>query len=102
MNKYLHTEKINPTYKYGFRAECVLDIIEFQIHLRTNKLHKFNGWNLNYTMVKHYADVDCELEIDLEIDKVREIMSLQLDSHVMIESIDYYDNYTGERYFNLP
>lgn len=102
MNNYLHTKKINPTYKYGFRAECVSDIIEFQINLRTNKLHKFNGWNFNYTMDINFPDIDCELEIDLEIDKVRKIMGLQLDSHVMIESIDYYDNYTGERYFNLP
>lgn len=92
MNKYLHFKKINQTYKYSFRAECIFDVIEFQNNLRTNKLYKFNGWNFLYTMVKDFPDVDCELEIDLEIDKVREIMGLQTDSHVMIESINYYDN----------
>jgi len=46
-NKYLHVEK-NPTYKYGFRAECESDIIELQNNLIANKLYKYNGWNLNY------------------------------------------------------
>ena len=96
-NKYLHVEKITPTYKYGFRAECVYDIIEFQKNLVFDELYKYNGWNLIYSRHSIFPDVDCELEIDLKIDQVREIMRLQTDSHVMIQSISDYENYTGER-----
>lgn len=96
-NKYLHVEKITPNYKYGFRAECVHDIIEFQNNLISNNLYKYNGWNLNYSRHNIFPDVDCELEIDLEIEKVREIMRLQLYSHIMTQSITDYENYSGER-----
>lgn len=101
-NKYLHVEKITPIYKYGFRAECVYDIIEFQNNLMSNELYKYNGWNLNYSRHNIFPDVDCDLEIDLEIDKVREIMRLQIDSHVMTQSITNYENYTGERDYSIP
>ena len=101
-NKYLHIDKVTPTYKYGFRAEFLYDIIEFQNNLMSNKLYKYNGWNLNYSRHNIFPDVDCELEIDLEIDKVREIMRLQIDSHVMTQSINDYDNYTGDRDFSIP
>ena len=101
-NKYLHIDKINPSYKYGFRAEFVYDIIEFQNNLMSNKLYKYNGWNLNYSRDSNFPDVDCELEIDLEIDKVREIMRLQTDSHVMTQSIKDYENYTGDRDISIP
>ncbi len=96
-NKYLHINMITPIFKYGFRAECVDDIIEFQNNLMSNKLYKYNGWNFNYSRHNIFPDVDCELEIDLEIDKVREIMRLQIDSHVMLQSITHYENYTGNR-----
>ncbi len=99
--KHLHIKKITPTYKYGFRAECAYDVIEFQKNLRSNKLYKYNGWNFIYSGHKLFPDVDCELEIDLEIDKVREIMRLQSDSHVMVQSITDYENYTGERDYKI-
>jgi hypothetical protein len=101
-NKYLHIDKVTPTYKYGFRAEFLYDIIEFQNNLMSNKLYKYNGWNLNYSRHNIFPDVDCELEIDLEIYQVREIMRLQTDSHVMTQSINDYENYTGDRDFSIP
>lgn len=100
-NKYLHVEKITPTYKYGFRAEFLFDIIEFQNNLMLGELYKCYGWNLNYSRHNIFPDVDCELEIDLEIEKVREIMRLQIDSHVMTQSITDYENYTGERDYTI-
>jgi hypothetical protein len=101
-NKYLHIDKVTPTYKYGFRAEFLYDIIEFQNNLMSNKLYKYNGWNLNYSRHNIFPDVDCELEIDLEIYQVRDIMRLQSDSHVMTQSIKDYENYTGDRDFSIP
>ena len=101
-NKYLHVEKITPIYKYGFRAECVYDIIEFQKNLVFDELYKYNGWNLIYSRHNIFPDVDCELEIDLEIEKVRELMRKQTDSHVMTQSITNYENYTGERDYSIP
>ena len=50
-NKYLHVEKITPIYKYGFRAECVHDIIEFQNNLISNKLNALIYFNS--TIVKN-------------------------------------------------
>jgi hypothetical protein len=67
----------------------------------SNELYNYNVWNLNYSRHKIFPDVDCELEIDLEIGQVRKIMSLQKDSHVMIQSISDYENYTGERDFSI-
>jgi hypothetical protein len=101
-NKYLHIDKVTPSYKYGFRAEFLYDIIEFQNNLMSNKLYKYNGWNLNYSRHNIFPDVDCELEIDLEIYQVRDIMRLQSDSHVMTQSIKDYENYTGDRDFSIP
>jgi len=96
------TEKLILTNKFKFRAECLNDIIEFQNNLMDNKMIiRPMRWNLKYINHFLFPDVECDLEINLGIDEVREIMKLQLDSHVMIQTINDLENYTSERDFTI-
>ena len=95
-------EKLILTNKFKFRAECLNDIIEFQNNLMDSKMIiRPMRWNLNYINHFLFPDVECDLEINLGIDEVREIMKLQLDSHVMIQTINDLENYTSERDFTI-
>jgi hypothetical protein len=91
--------ELKEKYHYGFRAECIYDVKMFEKNLKENKLNLIYEYKLNSQEDEIFNDVECELEINLEINQIREIMILQTDSHVMIETIDVYDNYTGERYY---
>ena len=95
-------EKLISTNKFKFRAECLNDIIEFQNNLMYSEMIiRPMRWNLNYINHYFFPDVECDLEINLVIDKVREIMRLQVDSHMMIQTINDFENYTGERDFTI-
>ncbi len=91
--------ELKEKYHYRFRAECIYDVKIFEKNLKENKLNLIYEYKLNFQEDEIFTDVECELEINLEINQIREIMTIQTDSHVMIETIDVYDNYTGERYY---
>ena len=95
-------EKLITKNKLKFRAECISDILLFQKSLLENELYQNKRWNLSYTMMIFFPDITCELETDLEIDEVRNVMRLQIDSHVMIQSLTNYSDYTGERDYDIP
>ena len=85
-----NTEKLMSKNIYAFRTERVNEIIEFQKNIYECKLFDSNEWNLNCTKNKFSSDLECILEIDLEIGEVEDIMKLQLDSRTMIKTIVDY------------
>ncbi len=65
-----------------------------------NDMFWIQNWKLSYFPInKTLPDLICDLEINLTIDDVRLIFKLQEDSHIMIETINDENSYTGERYF---
>ena len=88
------TEKLMSKNIYAFRTERVNEIIEFQKNIYECKLFDSNEWNLNCTKNKFSSDVECILEIDLEIEEVIDLMKLQLDSRTMIKTIADYSHQT--------
>jgi|APCry1669189369_1035219.scaffolds.fasta_scaffold159537_2 hypothetical protein len=100
--EHFKIRKFTTVNKFKFRAECTSDLIEFQQGLRENKLYCLHGWKLSYSPINNlFADVICVLEIDWDIEQVKEIMRLQDDSHVMIQTIKNYKEYTGERDYDI-
>ncbi|MEN9336933.1 MAG: hypothetical protein RLZZ500_1920 [Bacteroidota bacterium] len=85
-----NTKKLMSKNIYAFRTERVNEIIEFQKNIFECKLFDSNEWNLNCTKYIYSDDIECILEIDLEIGEVIDIMKLQLDSRTMIETIVDY------------
>lgn len=81
-------------YNYKFRAECIADIQAFiylanlEIKDSINTVIEFNS---------RLADCVCTISTSLDIDKVRAIMANVPDSHVMLETLAFEPEYTGER-----
>ena len=54
-------------------------------------------WEFGYSRDYCLPDVECILTTSLSIEQVRDYMKLNDDSHVMIETLNYADQYDGER-----
>lgn len=86
--------------EYKFRAECMIDVakllevLEFSRIIRKIQI-KTDSMGL--------PDVDVHMTTAdrYDLDSVREIISTAniSDTHVIIESINYADKYTGDRYY---
>lgn len=83
------------TMKYKLRAECSNDVAQF--------IMKAHSQMTNFKMQKdeELPDVEFDFETELAIDEI--IMTLQDidDSHVMYQTVQPIDKYTGERDYNL-
>ena len=80
-------------HSYRFRAECTGDVITFMSSLRWLPIKKFS------MDVSEPPDVEVSLVTTLTLETLREILSKIEDGHVMLESLDYEDGYTGDRYY---
>lgn len=78
------------TVDYRFRAECSQDV----------KAVVSNGWFTDVSMEQDpdFPDVEVKMKTHHPLDKIRELLSSLPDGHVMAESVNYADKYTGERY----
>ena len=91
----------NKEFDYKFKAECQVDV---------DKLKKL--MNEEFIVTKDESgfpaeqssdrsvDVDVEFKSDKSIDEIRNIMKKIQDGHVMYESLNYADKYTGDRYYD--
>lgn len=83
-------------YNYQLRAECYLDVIEF-IHLWT-KEHSQEIWKIVITPDQYgYPDVDFEFSTFGSMIEVLKVMKKLPDSHVMMDTLAYKENYNGKR-----
>lgn len=77
--------------KYCFRAEVPLDVEEAM------KGKWFS--DLKVTKDQNFPDCEVEFTSELSIEAIRNIFQKVIDGHVMIESLNYANQYTGERYY---
>ena len=75
---------------YKLRAECLPDIIQF-----INKTHFHID---NIILDKDFTDVELEFTSCFDINYLKQILEIRIeDSHVMQETLQLIENYTGER-----
>ena len=92
-------EKQQPTPVYGvseykFRSECRADVDEF--------LELFQDQIIDYNVTRtEFSDCEVEFSSKLHIDCLRLGMYDIPDGHVMLESLNYASEYTGERYYDV-
>lgn len=76
---------------FKLRAECLDDVLLL--------IHKMptNVWEMKIVQVSHLPDVVFEFKTTLTLDEILAIMNKQADSHVMMDTLRPFDEYTGER-----
>jgi hypothetical protein len=114
-------EEIKPIenfFDYKFKAECKADVKNWVFSL----LEPFFGFSCPSTIYKNILNsvkkdgynicknlnindeyklpyVEVEFTSKLTINEIRDTFRNIIDSHVMLESLNYKDKYTGERYY---
>jgi hypothetical protein len=81
--------------KYKLRAECSNDVAQFIMNAHS-QMTKFK-----MQKDKELPDIEFEFETELALDEI--IMTLQDidDSHVMYQTVQPIEKYTGERDYDL-
>jgi len=78
--------------KYKFRAECLTDVGFFLSRLQLDFV------TCKITKEKNFPDVEIEIIlIDTDLQEIMEVMLKGIDAHVMVESLNYANEYTGGR-----
>lgn len=80
--------------KYKLRAEFPFDFTRF------SDRNRFLTNNSDYILVTHcggHFEFSCRLELDI----IRSSLAKVEDGHVMYESLNYENKFTGDRYFTL-
>ena len=79
---------------YKFRAETINDIVDLLN----------NGISFSTITIKQdpeFPDVDVTVVSDLELEDFREELRNVPDGHVMVQTLNYADQYTGERDYDI-
>jgi len=76
---------------YKLRAECLNDAL-----LLIDKMPN-NVWGMRIEQWGPMPDVEFEFKSRLTLDEILAILSNQVDSHVMRDTLRPFDEYTGER-----
>ena len=75
---------------FKLRAECLDDVV-----LLIKKMPK-NVWGKKIEQWGPMPDVEFEFKSRLTMDEILAILGKQVDSHIMIDTLKPYDEYTGE------
>ena len=77
--------------KYKLRAECAHDVEQF--------IKKMEGysWNHKVLPIVGYPDVEFTFDSAVNKERIKDILRMIPDSHVMIETLKPLEEYTGER-----
>lgn len=73
---------------YKMRAECQVDLGRF---LMAVAVRSFT------TTASLLPDMDAEFTSPLGLDEIKKLLAKIPDGHVMLETVNYKDQYTGER-----
>jgi hypothetical protein len=76
---------------YSFRAECQHDVDTWVALIKTDCI------DLQSQQDPIFPDVDCTFKSSLSLLQLRNSMMLVPDGHVMYETLNTTDQYTGER-----
>lgn len=82
--------------RYKFRAECSKDAMQFFIEIG-DAAKNFKIQNMG-----NIPDVEVEFDSELSLSEIIDEMKALDDSHVMAETVQSIEKYTGERDFNDP
>ncbi|HEY5124269.1 MAG TPA: hypothetical protein VIK14_11085 [Ignavibacteria bacterium] len=77
---------------FKLRAECINDVL-----LLIEKMRKRDIWAIKIEQCGFLPDVDFEFKTTKTLDEILTILRKQVDSHVMIDTLAPYNEYTGER-----
>lgn len=77
---------------FKLRAECLDDVL-----LLLEKMRERNIWAIKIEQFGILPDVEFEFKTGLTSDEILVILMKQVDSHVMMETLKPFDEYTGER-----
>jgi len=74
-----------------FRAECAWDIAQLMTETKAT-------WNrITITRLDPYPDVEVVIDSEMSIEDWRECLSVIPDSHVMVDTVQPIELYTGHR-----
>lgn len=80
------------TQSYKFRADCIHDVALFR------KVMNTSGCSiLKFKIDTFMGEPEVEMECDLSLDDLVYLLSLIINGHVMMDSIQLSENYTGAR-----
>jgi hypothetical protein len=82
---------------YRFRAECLHDVTSFL----ANSIRKIGFQKYTFSQEGPFPDVEVELEADMGLEDLRMELRKIEDGHVMVQTINLKDQYTGERNYSL-
>jgi hypothetical protein len=85
--------------KFKFRAECLTDVFLFFNYCPEGSVKDIQYNSLD--LIEGYPDVEISLESKLKLSDFRQICSKIEDGHVMLQTIQPIDSYTGERNYEL-
>ena len=84
-------EHIDGEQHYKLRAECLDDVL-----LLIDKMPK-NVLGMKIIQWGTMPDVEFEFKSRLSLDEILDILRKQVDSHVMMDTLKPFEEYTGER-----
>jgi len=76
---------------YKLRAECLNDVL-----LLIDKMPN-NVWGMRIEQWGTMPDVEFEFKSRLTLDEILAVLSNQVDSHVMMDTLRPLEEYTGDR-----
>jgi len=84
-------------FQFKLRAECVVDVDEF------TKILNDDGqqYEIKKSVEAPFPDVDVDIACNLDLPQMRCALELVPDGHVMLETLNYANKYTGKRYHNF-
>jgi len=97
----------NKVSNYKLRGECYVDVAQFLEKLidKCNseiRHHRFETINIFQDPDKcGFPDCDLEFSTTLSLEQIRDLLKLIPDSHVMLQTVELAENYTGERNYDI-
>lgn len=85
--------------KYKFRAECLVDVFLFFNHCPQGSVENIECNPIK--MIETAPDVEVSFDSKLSLSDFRKICAIIEDGHVMLQTIQPFSLYTGERNYDL-
>jgi hypothetical protein len=81
--------------KYKLRAECMIDIVRLIEKIMPKKNKKVGYFKI--IPDEHFPDCELVFTTTLTIHELRAEIRKIVDSHVMLQTLEFFANYTGNR-----
>ena len=93
--KMMGEVNVDEIQHYKFRAECEQDVLKLRMGLGQKCL------KLVKTIKYFFPDTDVDLYTTTDLDEIKNEIRKIKDGHVMLQTIELAENYTGERNFEM-